>query len=103
VAHLAVQPGPRVTLTFPEVKAIIGGPLPLVAWLLAGWWTGPGRPPHGALWAAAGWRMAAADAHTGIVTFVRDDAADGGCGHGKAPATERAPGPEGAGRNATPP
>jgi hypothetical protein len=71
-AYLALQVGPRVTLTLPEVEAIIGGPLPLVAWMMGGWWTGPGRPPHGAPWTAAGWRVELVDPHAGIVAFARE-------------------------------
>jgi hypothetical protein len=77
-AHLSARTEALVTLAFAEVEVIINGPLPLAAWTLGGWWTGPGRPAHGAPWAAAGWRVAAADPHAGTVTFARDDAVDDG-------------------------
>jgi hypothetical protein len=48
-AHLAAQPGPRITLSFAEVEAIIGGLLPLIARLHRAWWAehGTGRRHHG--------------------------------------------------------
>jgi hypothetical protein len=71
--YLAAQEAELVTLSFPEVEVLIGGPLPLAAWLLADWWTGPGQPPHGAPWAVVGWRVEVADPHAGTVSFACDD------------------------------
>jgi hypothetical protein len=72
-AHLATLAGPRVTLTFAEVEAIIGGPLPLAARLNHSWWRDHpmGRRSHGGAWIRAGWQIEAHDAYAGTVTFAR--------------------------------
>jgi hypothetical protein len=72
-AHLAMQPGPRLTLTFAEVEAITGGLLPLRARLQEQWWRAGwhGRAPHTLAWRATGWEVEHVDAYDGTVTFVR--------------------------------
>ena len=73
-----------MTLTFPEIAAIIGAPLPRYA-VRASFWTNA-RQPRAALsqaraWQGVGWRSAGARWTTGgvrAVTFVRADLAAGG-------------------------
>ena len=73
--YLAALPPETVslTLTFPEIEAILGEPLPAAAGIVA-WWrnsTGADVRP----WRAAGWR--AVQVHLrqtpAVVTFVRAD------------------------------
>ena len=74
-AYLARQPGPTCALTFPEVEAILGRPLPRVA-AAAGaraWWTNePGRSQAAYGWLAAGWQVARIDRRHQTVTFRQD-------------------------------
>ena len=71
-AYLARQPGPTHTLTFRQVEAILGRPLPSSA--LAGrasaWWTNdPGRSQADHGWLAVGWEVATVDGRREAVTF----------------------------------
>jgi hypothetical protein len=74
-AHLAGRTGPRVTLSFAEIEATIGGPLPLMARLRRDWWNdrGMGRRHHGGAWIRDGWQIEQLDSYAGTVTFARDD------------------------------
>ncbi len=75
VRYLMTQPGDRVTLTFAEIEAVIGAPLPASARLRRWWHMGllsPIAPRH--VVQAAGWRIVL-DGFWGrepVVTFVRD-------------------------------
>jgi hypothetical protein len=73
-AYLAERAGPRVTLTFDEVEAIIGGILPLIARLNRGWWGNRwvGQRYHGGAWDRIGWHIEQLDTYAGTVTFARD-------------------------------
>jgi len=59
-AHLAAQPSGvgRVTLTLPEIEALVGGPLPPSAGTQAAWMNAWGNA-RARLWLAAGWHVAA--------------------------------------------
>jgi hypothetical protein len=71
-AYLAGQPGPTHTLTFPEVEAILGRPLPASAATAQAWawWTndaGHSQADYG--WLAAGWLVERIDRRQQTVTF----------------------------------
>ncbi len=72
---LATSDGNEVVLTFKEIAAIIGGPLPESAIFYPAWWT-YGRYAHVQLWRAVGWH-AHADRHNLRVVFARDEVGDG--------------------------
>ena len=74
-AHLAMQPGPRLALTFAEVEAITGGLLPIRARLHEQWWRAGyrGRARHSFAWRAAGWEVEHVDVYAETVTFVRTE------------------------------
>ena len=61
----------EVTLTFPEIEAIVGEPLPRASRLSA-WWS-PDYGPHAQRWRATGWRIARLARRTNppTATFVR--------------------------------
>ncbi len=73
-AHLAAHAGDTVTLSFPEVEAIVGAPLPRYAWHPL-WWTGSGAPgiELRRTLAARGWRVERVEAwrKPPVVTFAR--------------------------------
>ena len=74
-AYLARQPGPTHTLTFPEVEAILGRPLPAIASTARAraWWTndaGRSQADHG--WLAADWRVESVDRRRQTVTFRKE-------------------------------
>ena len=54
--HLAAHPGEELTLTFVELEALLGIPLPDEAWLRT-WWTNAPGVPHARAWLRAGWRV----------------------------------------------
>ena len=70
--YLARQPGPTHTLTFRQVAAILGRPLPPSAsaghaW---GWWTNePGHSPADDGWLGVGWEVATVQRERQVVTF----------------------------------
>ena len=69
-AYLAGQPGPTCALSFREVEALLGRPLPPVAGTRRPWWSNHHSHPqayHG--WLAAGWRVASVDVRGQRVTF----------------------------------
>jgi len=68
--HLALRTEAEVVLTYKEIAAMIGGPLPETAILQAVWWTTRSRVPIEAL-TALGWR-AHADRDRLRVRFTRD-------------------------------
>ena len=69
-AHLRQQPGPTDALTFREIEARLGRPLPPSAGAHRTWWSNQhvhAHAYHG--WLAAGWRIAAVDLARQTVTF----------------------------------
>ncbi len=73
-AYLQRQPGPHVTLSFREVEAILGQPLPAAAVKLAtpfSWWANSRTTVQGNAWLAAGWQRETVDYLHQTVTFVR--------------------------------
>ena len=71
-AYLARQPGPTCALTFGEVEALLGRPLPPVAGARRPWWSNHHAHPQAYYgWLAAGWRIAAVDLDHQRVTFRR--------------------------------
>ena len=64
-----------VTLSFAEIAAILGMPLPgaAPAW---SWWTKPTSPMRARTWLAVGWRVQYVDTYREMVTFVRVEADD---------------------------
>ncbi len=72
-AYLARQPGSTHTLTFREVEAILGQPLPSSAYARRDWWTNdPGHSQADYGWLAAGWRVDTVDRRRQAVTFRKD-------------------------------
>ncbi len=74
-AYLARQPGPTHPLTFREIEAILGRPLPRSA-LAEGaraWWTNdPGHSQTDYGWLAAGWQVDSVDRGRQTVTFCKE-------------------------------
>jgi hypothetical protein len=72
-AHLAARSEPRLMLTFAELEAIVGEPLPLSARHVSQWWhsTDHRRSRHGFAWRTAGWQLEHVDVYAETVTFVR--------------------------------
>ena len=72
--YLAAQPAETttVTLTFSEVRALLGQPLPASAWG-RGWWMTRARTTPTRAWPTPGWRVAAVSVSGGreAVTFAR--------------------------------
>ena len=72
-AYLAAQPAgvDAVTLSFPEIEAIIAGPLPPAAYR-SSWWSSA-RTMQSRAWQASGWRAARRElrALAPAVTFAR--------------------------------
>ncbi len=71
-AYLAQHPGPTLTLTFREVEAILGRPLPPSASAegARAWWTndaGHSQADYG--WLAAGWEVHSVDRGRQTVIF----------------------------------
>ncbi len=69
-AYLARQPGPTCVLTFREVEARLGRPLPPSACARRDWWNNrhvQSHAYHG--WLAAGWRIVSVDLECQLVTF----------------------------------
>ncbi len=72
-AYLARQPGLTHTLTFREVEAILGRPLPPVARSGRRWWTNdPGFSQADYGWLAADWQVDSVDQGGQAVTFRKD-------------------------------
>jgi len=74
--YLAAQSGAAVTLSFSEIEAILGAPLPASA-ATRGFWSNRrsvwGMPTRARAWSAAGWRVGKVVLRTDrpAVTFVR--------------------------------
>ena len=73
-AHLAGQPSSvdRLTLTFPEIEAIVGEALPSTA-RFPSWWRNDDRKMHSRAWLTAGWRVDGLGSGRSQVEFVRGD------------------------------
>ena len=67
--HLAADPGDAVTLTFAEVEALLGAPLPRSAYARS-WWSA-GQPSRARVWRGVGWRVQRMNPARHTVTFVR--------------------------------
>jgi len=67
---LANATGDEITLTYKEVVALIGGPLPESAIITSSWWTNTTKS-HVAAWDALGWHAHRDWAHL-RVRFTRD-------------------------------
>jgi hypothetical protein len=61
----------EVTLTFAEVEAIIGTPLPKSAWERPQWWVNRPQQGQARAWLTAGWRTRPVNRWMRTVTFVR--------------------------------
>jgi hypothetical protein len=63
----------QIELTFDQVEAILGSPLPASATKLATWWTNilPKIQSHRTAWLNNGWMVAELDQQARRVTFVR--------------------------------
>ena len=56
--YLAAQPGATVTLTFADIEALLGAPLPASARRRTDWWGNHIRSQsHTRAWTAVGWRV----------------------------------------------
>ncbi len=72
-AYLARQAGPTYTLTFPQIEAILGRPLPPIAHARRDWWTNvPARSQADHGWLAAGWQVDSVDRGRQTVTFRKE-------------------------------
>ncbi len=67
---LAAATGDEITLTYKEVTALIGGPLPETAVLHTSWWRGK-HHDHVQTWRALGWHAHASAAHRRVI-FTRN-------------------------------
>jgi hypothetical protein len=56
-AFLQTVPDPVVTLTFEQVEAILGQPLPDSAWYNRTYWYDRDRPPFPNRWQTLGWKL----------------------------------------------
>jgi hypothetical protein len=73
---LAAYPGDAVTLTFAQVEAILGQPVPKAARSSAAWWLRPAPRARAAQpWRAAGWTVAQVNRQAWFVRFVHTPAA----------------------------
>jgi hypothetical protein len=70
----ALPPGTMsITLTVPEIEAIVGEPLPVGA-ATAAWWINTRSSSQGRAWLDAGWRVQVRLRQTpAVATFVRAD------------------------------
>ena len=64
----------QITMTFDQVEAILGKPLPGSATRLTTWWTNvwPRIQSHRTAWLNNGWKVAEFDLQARRVRFVRD-------------------------------
>jgi hypothetical protein len=69
--YLAAATDEEMTLTFGEIEAVMGDVLPPSAHVSRSWWSSTVHAPHYDSWYQAGWRVAAVDLRTQLVTFVR--------------------------------
>ena len=71
--YLAARPATESTLalTFAEIEALLGAPLPASA-VASGWWTSRRGSPQERAWRAAGWRVVGMrPSLPSVVTFER--------------------------------
>lgn len=70
--YLDVQHGEEVTLTFADMDALLGEPLPEAVWQRA-WWTNNAKQAQAQAWLGTGWwvRWVRRSGSTAAVTFVR--------------------------------
>jgi hypothetical protein len=68
--YLAAHPGDTVRLTFAEIEAIIGAPLPVGAYTTTFWGNAPSRSPA-RYWLPRGWRAVRQARGETHITFVR--------------------------------
>ena len=73
--YLAAQPpeAVQVTLTLPQIEALLGEPLPRAA-STAQWWSNTPRFRHAAAWLRAGWSVTARSFRLAepTITFARE-------------------------------
>ena len=68
--YLTAQPSDAVTLSFAEIEALLGAPLPRLAYQTGQWWWHP-RGPQTRAWRGAGWRVQRVNLWWRTVTFRR--------------------------------
>ena len=70
--YLAAQQRDEVTLTFADIEALLGEPLPAAVWKRA-WWTNSDTQAHAQAWLGVSWwvRWVRRSETTAAVTFVR--------------------------------
>jgi hypothetical protein len=56
-AFLQAVPEPTVTLTFEQVEAILGQPLPPIAWYSGSWWRDTNHAQLPNRWRELGWTL----------------------------------------------
>lgn len=71
--RLSRHVGDEWRVSFGEIEAVLGSPLPKAA-QQASWWAGTAEKPHQRAWLDHGWRVAAIDKDAGAVTFRREPA-----------------------------
>jgi hypothetical protein len=69
--HLRSNEGDEVTLTFTQIEALLGRPLPESARRHRPWWSNDLTHSHARAWMGSGWRVASVDMDDQIVTFAR--------------------------------
>ncbi len=67
--HLSQSAQDEVALTFAEIEALLGAPLPPSAHARRDWWGNRRSIPPAAAWRSAGYRVAQVDLQSGQVTF----------------------------------
>ena len=72
-AHLAALPADvaHLELTFAELEAILGAPLPATAAYRSGWWVNTMITPQSRAWLGAGWRASRPRRFDQRVVFTR--------------------------------
>ena len=68
--YLTAQAGDQLGMSFADIEAIIGAPLPPSTWR-GTWWANHAGYPQAQAWLTAGWRVAAVNFAWRTVTFVR--------------------------------
>jgi hypothetical protein len=72
-AYLRGRPGNRATLSFSDVEAVLGQPLPASAYRHRAWWANESKGAHVEAWAwlDAGWKVEDVNLTAQRVTFGR--------------------------------
>ena len=65
------NPGKVVMLSFVDIEAVLGRPLPPSAYLRRGWWGNHPSLPQAHAWLAVGWKTRAVKLSLQTVSFVR--------------------------------